>query len=127
MFRSQSERRNSGGSDFIEIQYCKLPQGASIHEIVSVDSIRHWQEDSLYVFGDDMDVFYQNYGGIITGGFYNSETSGPMDLFGINFYWREQAACIQEQIKIKTPLDYQVLLTWLQKGEGCIGFYVLGL
>lgn len=89
-FQSQAERREFGGSDFIEIQYCRLPEGTSLREIVSIDAIKHWKDDSLYISGDDMDLFYQSYGDIITGGVYNNEDRGPMDLFGINFYSREQ-------------------------------------
>lgn len=127
VFQSQAERRKLGGSDFIEIQYCRLPQGTAIHQIVSVDSIEHWKNDSLYVFGDDMDVFFQKYGHIITDGVYNNETRGSMDLFGINFYSREQAASIRKRLKTETPLDSPVLLKWLMGVEHCLGFYVLGV
>ena len=127
VFRSQSERRDLGGSDFIEIQYCRLPTGATIHEIVSIGSIVHWKNDSLYILGDHMDVFDQNYGAIITGGIYHNEETGPMDLFGINFYSQKQAASIAERIKAERPLEYSVLLDWLQAGEPYIGFYILGI
>lgn len=74
-----------------------------------------------------MEVFYQNYGGIITGGVYNNQKSGPMDLCGINFYSRKQAAAIMECLQTETPPEYQTLQKWLQAGEQYIGFYVLGL
>lgn len=96
MFSSQQERRNFGGSDFIELQYCKLPQGLKIKEIVSVDKISNWKNDSLYVSGDDMNLFYESYSNIITGGIYNNGKSGGMDLLGINYYSQEQAALIME-------------------------------
>lgn len=109
IFPSQSERRNFGGSDFIELQYCKLPQGTTIQEIVSVDAITCWKKDSLYVSGDDMEIFYRHYGSIITGGIYNNKESGPMDLCGINFYSRKQAAFFLDCIKIEKPPEYQVV------------------
>ena len=56
-FVSQEERRAFGGSDFIELQYCRLPHGSKLRSIISVDAISHWKLDSLYVSGDDMDVF----------------------------------------------------------------------
>ena len=127
IFQSQAERINFGGSDFIEIQYCRLPPGTEIHKIVSVESIEHWKNDSLYIFGDDMDVFYQHYGSIIADGIYNNEKIGPMDLYGINFYSLEQTVFIMERIKAKAPVDYQVLLKWLHGIEKHIGFYILGL
>ena len=126
-FSSQDERRNFGGSDFIEIQHCRLPQQSELETIVSVDAVSHWQNDSLYISGDDMDAFYEHYGSIITGGTYNNGECGPMDLFGINFYSREQASMIAERLKTETPQDYQILLKWMQSGVNYIGFYVLGV
>ncbi len=32
IFNSQKERREFGGSDFIEMQYCKLEQGSEIEK-----------------------------------------------------------------------------------------------
>lgn len=126
-FHSQAERRELGGSDFIELQYCRLPEGTSIRKIVSVDSIEHWKDDSLYIFGNDMDLFYENYRDIITGGVYNNGDCGPMDLFGINFYSGDQAAEIIERLAEEKPPEHQILCRWLQTGERHLGFYVLGV
>lgn len=127
MFCSQQERRNFGGSDFIELQYCKLPQGLKIKEIVSVDKISHWKNDSLYVSGDDVNLFYESYSNIITGGIYNNGKSGGMDLLGINYYSQEQAVLIMERIEDEKPPEYEILLRWLKSGINYTGFYVLGL
>ena len=102
IFNSQKERREFGGSDFIEMQYCKLEQGSEIEKIVSVDAIKHWKNDSLYIFGDDLNMFYSHYGKIITGGIYNNRDSGPIDIYGINFYSRKQLALIIERVKRET-------------------------
>lgn len=126
-FHSQGKRREFGGSDFIEFQYCRLPEGTSIQEIVSVDAIKDWKDDSLYIFGDDMDLFYQNYRDIITEGIYNNGDHGPMDLFGINFYSRDQATEIIERLAEEKPPEYQILRRWLQAGEQYLGFYLLGV
>ena len=126
-FQSQAERREFGGSDFIEIQYCRLPEGTSLREIVSIDAIKHWKDDSLYISGDDMDLFYQSYGDIITGGVYNNGDRGPMDLFGINFYSREQTNEIMERLAEEKPPEHQILCRWLQADEQSLGFYVLGV
>lgn len=126
-FHSQAERREFGGSDFIEIQYCRFPEGTSPREIVSIDAIKHWKDDSLYISGDDMDLFYQSYGDIITGGVYNNGDRGPMDLFGINFYSREQTNEIIERLAEEKPPGYQILCRWLQADEQSLGFYVLGV
>lgn len=126
-FHSQAERRKFGGSDFVEIQYCRFPKGTSLREVVSIDAIKHWKDDSLYIFGDDLDLFYQNYGDIITGGVYNNGERGPMDLYGINFYSREQTSEIMERLAEEKPLEHQILCRWLQAGEQHLGFYLLGV
>ena len=126
-FHSREERREFGGSYFIEIQYCNLALGCEIKEKIAVDAIRHWQNDSLYIYGDDDNEFMSYYGEIFTGGIYNNGKSGVVDLCGINYYSQEQTRRIMERVKKEKPLDHQVLLRWLEKADKPNGFYVLGL
>ena len=49
IFNSREERRNYGGSAFVEIQFCKLSSGTATDKLVAVDSINNWQDDSLYI------------------------------------------------------------------------------
>lgn len=126
-FSSQEERREFGGSYFIEMQYCRLPQGTEIERIVSVDAIEHWKNDSLYIYGDDDNEFVLHYGKIFTGGTYNNLKRGMVDMYGINYYSREQTHLILETVKEIKPLDCQVLLNWLEKAKENVGFYILGL
>ena len=126
-FHTQEERRKLGGSYFIEIQYCKLPQGSEIKEIVSVDRIEHWKNDSLYIYGDDDNQFLQQYGEIFSCGIYNNGEKGPVDPYGINYYPREQAENIADKVKKEKPVDYHSLLRWFEKANEAIGFYILGL
>ena len=85
-FNNQDERRAFGGSDFLELQFCKLKKGTSIRSIVSTRNIVDWCNDSLYVSGDDTDVFYKQYKNVFKDGVYNNLKSGDIDFFGIN-YW----------------------------------------
>ena len=126
-FSSQDERRQFGGSDFIELQYCRIRQGAEIGEILSVQAIEHWKNDSLYIFGDDMDAFFAQYCKIFSKGIYNNRECGGVDLLGINYYSPEQTALMTEAIKRETPADSQRLLDWLDGGKQYNGFYVLGV
>lgn len=126
-FGSQEERRAFGGSCFIELGYCKLPQSAGIKRIVSVEAVPRWEDDSLYVHGDDMDGFFAQYGRILDGAIYNSMESGPPDLFGINYYPRERLRAITEDIEREKPRDFQIILDWLKKADRYTGFYVLGV
>ena len=125
-FSSQTERRDFGGSDFIEMQFCRMPEGTVIDKIVSAD-IEHWLDDSLYIYGDDENRLVSQYGEIFAGGIYNNLQCGELDLFGINYYSPEQYRLIVERIRSRKPLDYAVLLNWLEKGEALNGFYILGL
>ena len=125
-FASQEERKHFGGGDFIELQYCRVEQGTEIEKLVSVDAIQHWRNDSLYICGDDMDTFYSHYGEIITDGIYNNKKSGPVDMFGINYFSPEKTRSIMEQVQKARPLDYMILLRWLKEVKQYNGFYVLG-
>lgn len=126
-FTSQAERRKFGGSDFIELQYCRLKKCTSIEEIVSVYTIEHWEDDSLYIFGDDWNTFYDLYKEIIKNGTYNNLETGYLDGLGINYFSSEQTEAIIRLLQQEKPTDYQVLLDWLKKGREYNGFYVLGV
>lgn len=126
-FSSQEERREYGGSCFIEMQYCRLPRGTEIEKIISVDAIRHWKNDSLYIYGDDDNEFVAQYKKIFTDGIYNNLKRGMVDMYGINYYSREQTRLILEKLKEIKPSDWQVLLSWLERAETHNGFYILGL
>ncbi len=125
-FTSQEERRKYGGSDFIELQYCKLSKDSKITSIIAIESIDHWKDDSLYVSGDDMEVFFSQYNEIFNGGIYNNEKSGVVDLLGINYYSPQQSEIIIKQVLEQRPLDYRILLNWLKDVKMYNGFYILG-
>jgi hypothetical protein len=124
-FHNQTERRDLGGSAFIEIQFCRLPERSSIKSIVDVSSIKHWQDDSLYV--SDEDVFYQEYGHIFVCGTYNNLKTGPVDLNGINYYPASLTDTIIKRIRESKPADYTVLVDWLERAKAYNGFYILGI
>ena len=126
-FGSQEERGRFGGSYFIEIQYCRTALYTERQELVAVDAIEPWKDDSLYIYGDDDNAFLSYYGEIFTGGIYNNGKSGAVDLCGINYYSPEQTERIVERVKRTRPLDHQTLLRWLERADGYNGFYVLGL
>lgn len=126
-FISQEERRSFGGSDFLEIQMCRLPRDTGISEILSVDSISHWQNSSLYVYGDDMEEFYREYGEIFRYGYYSNGEQGMPDCCGINYYTQEQMRQITEDIAEGKPKEWQVLLEWMENAGECNGMYLLGV
>ena len=126
-FSTQDERRNFGGSAFMEIQFCKLPAGTKIKKLVSVHSINHWQNDSLYLHMDDMEKFYQEYSAIFDCGIYNNLESGVVDLYGINYYGLLLINACIEKLCNEKPTDYESLVEWLNKAKQYNGFYILGI
>ncbi len=124
-FKTTEERRAYGGSDFMELQYCTLPDDTSNKKIVDAE-IHHWQLSSLYVFGDDFNKFYAEYGEIIGNGLYGNLKEGSVDFYGINYYNREKTAKIIDRLKECKPKGYEVLLEWLSSSSNYNGFYILG-
>ena len=126
-FNNQDERRAFGGSDFLELQFCKLKKGTSIKSIVSNRNIVDWCNDSLYVYGDDTDVFYKQYKDVFKNGIYNNLKSGDIDFFGINYYSPELVEEMIKTIEANKPEDYAVILAWLNKAKEFNGVYILGV
>lgn len=124
-FMNQDERREYGGSDFVEIQFCRMPVGTSVKEIIAVDSIRNWLDDSLYV--EDYEAFYKFYSPIFGCGIYNNLQSGPFDVCGINYYKPEQIDGILVRMLDDKPDDYKIMLLWLTQAKKYNGFYILGV
>lgn len=124
-FNSQEERRSHGGSAFIELQFCRLPAGTSVKKLVAASSIHDWQNDSLYI--EDEDTFFREYRTIFDCGIYNNGKSGPVDIFGINYYAPSLTDSLIEKLRQEQPEDYETLLQWLRKSKAYNGFYILGI
>lgn len=112
-------------SNFVEIQFCKLPVTTKLKQIVKVNNINNLQNDSLYI--KDIDTFFQQYSQIFNCGIYNNLKSGTVDLFGVNYYARDLVDVIIDNLHIKNPLDYETLTKWLTKAKEYNGFYILGI
>ena len=126
-FKNEEDRREFGGTAFIEIQYCKLKQNTQIKKIVSLRAIDYWQDDSLYVYVDDINAFFNNYKDILNGGIYGNLKSGEVDLYGVNYYSPQQLTEIIDKIEKQKPLGYEAFLEWLKRGINYNGFYILGI
>ncbi len=126
-FKNQDERRVFGGSDFLELQFCRVEIGTSIESIVSCRNITNWCNDSLYVSGDDWEVFYENYKNIFKNGVYSNLQSGRIDWCGINYYSPRQVEAIIIDLEEQKPKDYKAVLDWLNNTKDFNGIYILGL
>lgn len=125
-FWDQDERRAFGGGDFYELQFCRLPAGTPIKQIVDV-GVKHWRDDSLYIPGDDTALFDREYGEIFTGGTYNNLQTGPWDAYGINYYDPALTEKIIAEVLERKPLESTKLLLWLYEARRYNGFYLMGV
>ncbi len=125
-FSNQKERR-AYGSAFIELQYCRRKQSASIAQIMDVDSITNWADDSLYIYIDDSEQFLSAYAGILGDGVYANCSEGTVDICGMNYYANNKVKEIISRLELHKPFEYEILLAWLQSPENTNGFYLLGL
>ena len=127
IFENQAERRAFGGGDFVEFQVCRLKPGTSLEESLSGEWPDHWEDDSLYLCGDDWPEFTEIYGEILTGGTYGNLEQGPLDWCGINYFTPEQEQVILARLETEKPPEYGTLLDWFRRGGVHNGFYVLGI
>ena len=123
-FDSQEERRNFGGSCFVEIQNCKLPAGSNIDTVVDTD-IEHWELTSLYCA--DENRFCEIYADIFGDGIYNNKESGPVDIYGLNYFPQDRVEAILARLTEEKPEGYAELLFWLCNHKPENGIYVLGV
>lgn len=94
---------------------------------MAVNSINNWQKDSLYIYDDDINVFYEEYSHILNCGIYNNLKSGVVDICGINYYAPDVKNSITEKLYKYKPTDYEMFIEWLNKSDEYNGFYVLGI
>lgn len=127
IFATQEERRKFGGSAFVEIQFCRMQPDTEIRKLIAVDNIDHWQDDSLYIYFDDVDDFVKEYGEIFDCGIYNNLRTGPMDIYGINYYRPDLIEKMVAGILGKKAADGDILIEWLERAKSYNGFYILGI
>lgn len=114
------------GTCYYEFQYCK--EEKTIKELFK--NIQYWKEDSLYLNeSDDENMFlfenkYLNY-------FLKTLTpNGKFDFepFGVNYYSKERAQNILNELLVADLPNSNILCKWLTKCvESYQGFYILGI
>lgn len=125
-FSTQEERRRFGGSDFIELQYCRLERGTSFRKLTSACRT-HWEDDSLYVPAQRMDELLAAYSDVLGEALYPNKKSGPVYPFGPNYYPPERVPAMLCRLRERNSEDDRTLAKWLQKAAEHNGFYVLGV
>ncbi len=110
------------GGDWVELQYCFLPEHTPLHKRLSLNRLVFGQIGSLYAEGFS---FCNAYAACLGDGVYANLKSGPLDLCGVNYYPPTAVAPIVERILAEKPPEYETVVRWLEKAAR--GFYVMGI
>lgn len=118
-FENQETRKEKYGSAFLELAYCKLDNKTTIKKKLNIKNLPNWQNDSLYVYVDDLDSFYSDYNKVF-GINYD-------ELFSIKYYSTDEVGKIIERLNSEKPTEFQILVSWLNFAMTYNGFYILGI
>ena len=120
LFQPRLSRR---GTAYFEFQYCKTV--GSVKKILN--SHQFWLPDSLVVYIDDQERLMEAYLPFLEHP-ESPDGSSTFCYFGINYYTKERTAQMLEQIKADKPVDWDILIPWLEKAATVYnGFYFLGI
>lgn len=122
-FQSQEERRQYGGSCFIELQFCRSSATEALEDILK--RYAHWENDSLYVHGDE--PLYTVYSSIFGNGIHPNMTESFFDTCGVTYYKPRLIEGIIERALQLKPEGYELLVDWLNETKNYNGFYILGV
>lgn len=128
-FNFKDERRKSydNSTAFIELQYCKMPKKSKIKTILSTRRAKFWENDSLYIYIDNIELFVENYSEILNDGTYVNPEVGLFDVYGYYYYNENDVEKIINKILDKKPKDYDKFLKWLEVAKSHNGFYLVGI
>lgn len=116
-----SNEREEGGTGFIELQYCKRKMPRII--AVRFNNIKHWNKESLYIGVESFNIFLDQYFDI-----FKSVNKNLLDIFSPEYFILEQVKQLREKILEKKPIDYKILVSWLDECiEKGYSMYFLGV
>ena len=116
---------NKKGSAYYEFQYCKKEW--PLKKLLGPRGYGHWEKDSVFVHIDNDEDFFENYLS------YLEPTNAPNGttefcFYGVNYYTKEQTLSILERVKRDKPLDFEIIVGWLERATAEYnGFYFLGI
>jgi len=122
-FLTQAERKETGGTCFIELQMCLLPEKTSLKKILTKHD--YWRDDSVYVHADQ--PFYSVYKDVFGEGIHPNLETGSLDDCGVTYYRADQIDEIIRRADEAKPEGYSVLVDWLKEAKKHNGFYILGV
>ncbi len=108
------------GTGFIELQYCKR----NLPRLIAFNKINHWEKDSLYIdVPCALSIFLDQYFDI-----FKSVNKNLEDVYSPEYFTLKQVIELRERLLELTPIDYRILVQWL---DVCIvkgySMYFLGV
>lgn len=114
------------GTCYLEFQICKTDKPLTDGK-ANCDKIKHWQDDSIYMYWDDFAEFYELYGDLFGCAVFPNGGRG-CDSCGVNYYGKSETEMIAEKLAPRIESDYAELILWLNAArETGRGFYILGV
>lgn len=126
ILKSYKEKSIYMSTAFIELQFCKISDASKTKKKVAKRDIKHCASDSLFIHHTDLDKFVDGYGVIFTGGIYANQITGSLDLFGVNYFSKDQINGFINRIIESKPVDFEIMIQWLNEALKFNGIYILG-
>lgn len=114
LFITYNEKKGKG-TCFIELQYCKCKKYKCINQI------EHWNEESLYIGIDSLNLFLNEYLEIFN-------KVNKIDIYSYNYFTFNQVKKLRSLLLEQMPTNYNIIVKWL---DICIDkgytMYLLGI
>lgn len=121
------EKITFNSTAFLEIQFCKINDKKWGKKKFEVRNIQYGSPDSLFVYHFDIDRFLAEYGEIFVQGEYANHKTGYIDPYGCTYYPKERINDFIQRILISKPIDYEIMIEWLNEALQYNGMYFLGI
>ena len=121
------EKITFNSTAFLEIQFCKINDKKWGKKEFEVRNIKYGAQDSLYVYHFDIDEFLAEYGEIFVQGEYVNHKTGYIDPFGVTYFPKERIDDFIQRIFVSRPIDYEIMIEWLNEALKYNGINFLGL
>lgn len=63
-----------------------MPKKSKIKSILSTTRTKYWENDSLYIYVDNIELFVKNYSEILNDGTYDNPETRLFDINGYYYY-----------------------------------------
>ena len=125
MFIRKSEKNYN--SDYIELQICETNLKTNVRDLVKVENVNFNHDSSLFINFEEYAKFIENYGTYFKNALHSNLEESSLDLYGVNYFSRDKVIKIIDEIFKNKPLDFEIILNFLNLAKEKNGFYILGI